>query len=113
MTTTTPQRSRKLTNEHRAVLQAANALRLEKRRQRRSGALAVGGYRVWQLDEWNWALQHGEDENSRRYYPDLPTALIGLLHLRIGEHVHTDLTNVQTAIAIAKREILAAIGGAP
>lgn len=54
---------------------------LETRKARRNKKLIIGEWTLFRFDEYNWCIQHGNDDYL--YYPTFHDAIVGLVR-RIG-----------------------------
>jgi hypothetical protein len=94
---------------------AEKAAKQEALRQRRLNTRLFhhGRWSVFRLDSSNIVLTGGDvlDVNKFGYYPNLPSAMTGLLNQEVEEYVRSEAGNWVRAFTFMKTELLAAIQG--
>ncbi len=94
--------------EHLDALRTGRRQLAEERAVRELEAIRVGKWRVFRLDEWNFAM--AEDGcNDYRYYPHFEHAVLALLTEEIDANVRSDWQTCFDAIQQAKYSVIAAL----
>lgn len=94
----------------RKLREGADRKTAERRQWREKPILAIAGWRIWRLDDYNICLAKDDaDENYYRYFPTVKDACIDLLHQQISESDKGTVKGVLDTIHEAQTSIVKAL----
>jgi hypothetical protein len=99
-----------MSEEHKSAIIAARKQAAIDRQQRRQKAYKIGKYRVYQADDANWIVTDRDDDSANNYYPYLHWALVGLLHMEIGDATANSIRELLAEVKRIEERIMEVFG---